>query len=201
MAAALQLGLENLWLGGPDEAEADRAMLGLDDMMQAVELDPDITVSLPADQRAVFSIRWKRNRRTKIKDITDGTSKTILMTEYLTAPATDLSWRGWFFVLRPASMILQATYTPNTSVPDGLDPVDTGGCTESNGANLPRQNLPCEGADGAGVKYQASARSYHPGGVHAVLADGSVQFISETIDLTTWRTLSWIADGKTVKLD
>jgi len=158
-------------------------------------------VSLPADQLAVFSIRWTRNRRTKIKDITDGTSKTILMTEYLTAPATDLSWRGWFFVLRPASMMLQATYTPNTSAPDGLDDWDAGGCTESNGANLPRQNLPCVGADGDVVKNSASARSYHPGGVHAVLADGSVQFISETIDLTTWRNLSWIADGKTVKLD
>ncbi len=36
------------------------------------------------------------------------------------------------------------------------------------------------------------AASFHPGGVNVVFADGSVHFISDTIDLATWRGLSTI---------
>ncbi len=41
-----------------------------------------------------------------------------------------------------------------------------------------------------------SARSYHPGGVNVCLGDGSVRFVSETIDQTTWNNLGSIADGQ-----
>ena len=34
-----------------------------------------------------------------------------------------------------------------------------------------------------------AARSRHPGGVNVLIGDGSVRFISETIDLLTWRGL------------
>jgi len=39
------------------------------------------------------------------------------------------------------------------------------------------------------------ARSYHPGGANVALGDGSVRFVSETVDLTTWRNLGSINDG------
>jgi hypothetical protein len=35
-----------------------------------------------------------------------------------------------------------------------------------------------------------AARSHHPGGVHASLCDGSVQFFNEGIDLEVWRAWS-----------
>ena len=35
-----------------------------------------------------------------------------------------------------------------------------------------------------------AARSQHPGGVNVLLADGSVQFIFDGIDLTVWQALS-----------
>jgi prepilin-type N-terminal cleavage/methylation domain-containing protein len=41
-----------------------------------------------------------------------------------------------------------------------------------------------------------AARSLHTGGVHALLADGSVRFISENIDLTTWGNLGSRSDGQ-----
>ena len=43
-----------------------------------------------------------------------------------------------------------------------------------------------------------TSRSYHPGGVSAALVDGSVRYVSETIDLTTWRSLITCTGGEVV---
>lgn len=40
------------------------------------------------------------------------------------------------------------------------------------------------------------ARSTHPGGVSAALCYGSVRFISNSVDLTTWRNLGASQDGQ-----
>ena len=40
--------------------------------------------------------------------------------------------------------------------------------------------------------------SYHPGGANFVLGDGSVQFIRETINATTYRHLSSMKGGEVV---
>ena len=42
------------------------------------------------------------------------------------------------------------------------------------------------------------ARSRHPGGVNGCLGDGSVRFVSETIDLTVWRSLASVCGGEVV---
>ena len=41
-----------------------------------------------------------------------------------------------------------------------------------------------------------SAFSYHPGGVMMALCDGSVRFVSESINLQTWRDLGQRDDGR-----
>lgn len=41
-----------------------------------------------------------------------------------------------------------------------------------------------------------TARSYHPGGVHILLGDGSVTFIKDGVDATTWRGLGTIAGSE-----
>ena len=46
-----------------------------------------------------------------------------------------------------------------------------------------------------------SPRSRHPGGVNAALGDGSIRFISETIDFNTFQWLGARADGKAIQLD
>ncbi len=48
---------------------------------------------------------------------------------------------------------------------------------------------------GEGV-YKAS--SHHPGGVHCLVMDGSVKFVSDHIDLAVWRALSTRSDGEIV---
>jgi prepilin-type processing-associated H-X9-DG protein len=42
------------------------------------------------------------------------------------------------------------------------------------------------------------ARSHHPGGVNALLMDGSVRFFRDGIDVATWRSLSTRAGGELV---
>ena len=43
-----------------------------------------------------------------------------------------------------------------------------------------------------------AARSLHRGGVNAAMADGSVHFVSESIDLNTWRALGTVASGEVI---
>jgi prepilin-type processing-associated H-X9-DG protein len=41
--------------------------------------------------------------------------------------------------------------------------------------------------------------AYHPGGANFTLADGSVRFISETIDVPTYQHLGHRADGQLIE--
>jgi prepilin-type processing-associated H-X9-DG protein len=47
---------------------------------------------------------------------------------------------------------------------------------------------------GAPILYSAwgwrTARSLHPGGVNVLLADGSIQFVADEIDLALWQAMS-----------
>jgi prepilin-type N-terminal cleavage/methylation domain-containing protein/prepilin-type processing-associated H-X9-DG protein len=46
-----------------------------------------------------------------------------------------------------------------------------------------------------------NSRSYHPGGVNVLLADGSVRFMKETIAGMTWRALGTVNGGEVVSSD
>jgi len=47
-----------------------------------------------------------------------------------------------------------------------------------------------------GTQFHLAARSAHPGGVNVALADGSVRFIADTIDMVTWQALGTRAGGE-----
>jgi prepilin-type N-terminal cleavage/methylation domain-containing protein len=46
-----------------------------------------------------------------------------------------------------------------------------------------------------------TARSYHPGGVHALLGDGSVKFVKSGVSGTIWRALGSVAGGEVISAD
>ena len=43
-----------------------------------------------------------------------------------------------------------------------------------------------------------TARSYHPGGVNVLMGDGSVRFLKDSIQGTTWRALGTVQGGEVV---
>ena len=128
------------------------------------------------------------NSRLRMGDIRDGTTNTVAVSELRVNSKNSSDFRGVLFY--PEGPFTHHKYTPNTSVPDqvrtswavtGDDPPTTGAYSAFNDKNM-----------------LYSARSQHTGGVHSLLADGSVRFISNNIDLNTWQLLSQPDDGKTL---
>jgi prepilin-type N-terminal cleavage/methylation domain-containing protein len=160
----------------------------------------ELPVPLPPQFQGVFFyLGGGRSKPTRVKDIADGLSKTILFSEHLTAPGAGPSWRGIFFDPSTAGhAFVQAALTPNSSAPD-VSWSDAFGCGPESNANLPSENLPC--VEGDERMNTAAARSYHPGGVGILLADGAVRFVTDAVDLTNWRRLVSVADGMTLSLD
>lgn len=148
-----------------------------------------------------------RGSATGLRDITDGTSNTVLLAETLfglrgsdttnladarrqiqrvsggsacSATAEDLAARPalryegrragqWIRNLTYHSLI-NAHFPPNSPRPD----------VSHHGECL------------------TAARSLHPGGVQIALADGSVRFVAQSIELLTWRRLHSRSDGQVV---
>lgn len=139
---------------------------------------------------AVFShIGGRRTepRRTPFSMITDGTSSTLMMSEYLRAwSEEDNDWRGDIHndegVFR-----FHTLQTPNSSVAD----VIANGWFQDTGDPL----MPA--VAGAFNAQQNAARSRHAGGVNALLCDSSVHFFAENIALAVWQALGTM-DGEEV---
>jgi prepilin-type N-terminal cleavage/methylation domain-containing protein/prepilin-type processing-associated H-X9-DG protein len=144
------------------------------------------TLPVPANKKAIFGI----NRGARIADIRDGTSHTLAVVEYLTGTKDDL--RGYPWTQRAGNQFVFVAATPNTSASDSFASYNIF-CQNGNG-NIPELNLPCTTAGSEG-NATAAARSRHPGGVNAVLCDGSVQFYSDSIDAAAWKSLGWMDDG------
>ena len=117
----------------------------------------------------------------KFGDLSDGTSSTILLSETRCVKDTR-DGRGNMHY--PEGPLYHHNYSPNSLVPDEIR---TAYCV---GAGKPQ--APCIGVFAAWNQRRdtRTARSGHPGGVHALLGDGSVQFIAQTIDLNVWWALS-----------
>jgi prepilin-type N-terminal cleavage/methylation domain-containing protein/prepilin-type processing-associated H-X9-DG protein len=157
---------------------------------------PPTTPTPPTGWNSGWISVFGHNRGARIADITDGTSNTMLMSEYLTGIRS--GDRGIFWhSMSPGTGSIQVYDTPNSSNPDYLYSTS---CPSDGSGNMPEANLPCSvpASDSDHYNKWAAARSSHPGGVNVVLCDGSVQFIGDSIDIATWRYLGFIADGQTV---
>jgi prepilin-type processing-associated H-X9-DG protein len=150
------------------------------------------TPSAPSpNTRAVFGYY----NGTRMADVRDGTSSTIALAEYLTGIDSN-DFRGGFWTNRAGCQFLYVTQGPNSGAPDNLLTWNESFCPPDNRYNKPALNLPCVGGNTDGNF--ASPRSRHAGGVNVVLCDGSVHFIADDIDLTTWQHLGWMNDNQPI---
>jgi prepilin-type N-terminal cleavage/methylation domain-containing protein/prepilin-type processing-associated H-X9-DG protein len=143
--------------------------------------------SPPATGNAPFS-HDNGNRSTphtvKLAHVTDGTSNTLLMSEYLMAWShNDDDWRGDIHnddgVFR-----FHTLDTPNSSAADVVN-----WALQTGDVLMP--------VNTAGQQYN-TARSRHPGGVNVSLCDGSIRFITNSVSLTVWQTLGTMDGGEVV---
>ena len=140
-----------------DEPWDSPSNLALADIMPSVFRCPSDPPSAPSDTSYAMIVGpgtlFDGTGLSRIADIRDGTSNTIMLVE---AGGSGINW---------------------------LEPVDL---------DLQRLALGINSPAGPGI------RSYHPGGVNVAMCDGSVRFISETINPQLLRALITKSDGQAV---
>jgi prepilin-type N-terminal cleavage/methylation domain-containing protein/prepilin-type processing-associated H-X9-DG protein len=150
----------------------------------------------------IFNTTGPKTNGLPIPGIADGTSNTVMLSEGL-SPETSAGWGGPIGMVIYGNMggaLFTTSLTPNSSSPDR--PI--GPCPRNQG--IQSYTAPCVSLGGnawwtrSAVGAQTAARSQHTGGVNAAMADGSIRFVANTIDLTTWRAMGTRAGGEAVTL-
>lgn len=141
--------------------------------------------------------RFQQNKGTFDSDFVDGMSNTVAVSEVIATDGNATSTtspdiRGVWFNPGMGASIFSAFTNPNSQEDDIIPSCDT---------NIPadfQPHLACQ-ADKDTENVYAAARSYHTGGVNALMADGAVRFIGENIDnLNVWRPLNTRQNGETI---
>jgi prepilin-type N-terminal cleavage/methylation domain-containing protein/prepilin-type processing-associated H-X9-DG protein len=161
-------------------------------------------------RRGVFGVRRAQifatanpPLQTKVADILDGTANTLMFAEGLKA-SRGVAWGGTMGDVTLGNMgggFFSAFDPPNSTNADRI----WGPCPQPQGdvdykapcLTLGGPLRPPGNSDNNQRTARAAARSWHPGGVNASLADGSVRFFSNNISVAVWRGLATISGGET----
>jgi prepilin-type N-terminal cleavage/methylation domain-containing protein/prepilin-type processing-associated H-X9-DG protein len=158
-----------------------------------------------------------RNSSTRWRDITDGSSNTAMFAEIKTGPNSSPTSIGSTGVIPATDLRDSSVATSSTTNWSGADQLSPPAECESRvrvawlyrGLQWYRAlmvatyynhtltpNSPFRDCISSNL-YQAhlAARSHHTGGVHFLLADGSVRFASNNVDSTIWRSIGTKGNG------
>jgi prepilin-type N-terminal cleavage/methylation domain-containing protein len=125
---------------------------------------------------------------TRFEDVIDGTSNTVAISETVQGVSSTNDTYGdcrggiWWgdychFTTHQA---------PNTMVPD----------RSYVGAATAHARHPLTSVSDDGLYHRLSARSWHAGGVNAGLADGSIRFVTDQVNLGIWRAVGSTNGGE-----
>jgi prepilin-type processing-associated H-X9-DG protein len=130
--------------------------------------------------------------------MTDGTSKQFIVAE-TRYQITALSEQAWAIV-NPTFYVGRVSYPswaatsrqgvsvgPNSTVGAAVNSINSSSFVDTSAA--PVSCSPCSS------EMLTTFGSYHPGGCNIAFADGSVQFVSQMIDINLYRQLGSRADG------
>ncbi|MEW4455499.1 DUF1559 domain-containing protein [Bremerella sp. JC817] len=135
-----------------------------------------------SDSVAWLGAPFRIRHVSRMSEVTDGTSNTALFSELLIASPGGLDDNRGDFLNNEGSPGFMSLLTPNSSTPDL--------CRQCKASTMdPTSNdyrrMPCSTVSQPHEAYNA-ARSNHPGGVLVANCDGSVRFVGETVNQSTW---------------
>jgi prepilin-type N-terminal cleavage/methylation domain-containing protein/prepilin-type processing-associated H-X9-DG protein len=146
--------------------------------------------TLASGKRGLFN--WQVQRG--IKDITDGSSNTSMLSEILQGPDGSYDCRGWWSNDWGGAFTGYLAPNSNTGDIEVAWAATAGYCVPS--VRMPCNNVGCDWDD-----VKIGVRSNHTGGVNLALCDGSVRFLSQSINMTTWQAVCSINGGEVIGSD
>jgi prepilin-type processing-associated H-X9-DG protein len=150
------------------------------------------TTPLPDGRTYRYRSAFGQNGAANIRDIQDGTSNRILVGES-TMDKRDLQhvprWGQGRHVSVYGRTIVEGPASANLALNHSIYSLNKRMCGRSDGTWATLAN--CDKA------YAWVFASQHSGGAHFVMGDGSVRFISESINLSTWGLIAAISTGLT----
>lgn len=151
-------------------------------------------INLKRPTTGIFYPLWgKAETAARVKDVTDGLSKTVLASEINlvlstegTAIGSTIDMRGLYWNNVHMNTLLVTARPPNSSAGDVIG----WSCRSTTFA-------PCAATSG---NYVMAPRSRHRGGAQVVMADGSTWFAADSIDTLVFQRLGTKADGEIVNV-
>jgi prepilin-type N-terminal cleavage/methylation domain-containing protein/prepilin-type processing-associated H-X9-DG protein len=177
----------------PAEVAAKRGAFGIE-MLSGWETNP---TGLGA--KALGKWKMGRGQGTTFQQLVDGSSNTLMLSEVL-GYNTSLDGRGGWVLQSMGSSNFSAKWEPN-AVGQAVDPETNQTLSRYDRIALCDRIIPegdplrCE-LNRANDDVWAAARSRHAGGVNAAMCDASVQFVTDGVDLRTWRALATREGGE-----
>ncbi|MEW4566865.1 DUF1559 domain-containing protein [Tautonia sp. JC769] len=159
---------------------------------------------------------YRKASATKISQIRDGTSNTALFSEITRANsvanvASEMPLNSYLGIwLIPAASFNNYEPAPECVVNPSGSRIRyrgqqyyralgaTGYYSHTMTPNSKRYDCATSNID---QRWHIAARSYHPGGVNTVFADGSVRFIKDTVNPNTWRAVGTMNGGEVISAD
>jgi prepilin-type N-terminal cleavage/methylation domain-containing protein len=149
--------------------------------------------------------------QSRIADISDGTSTTVMLSETISAKSAQgfTGAPGRVLTADMGAAFFSTFDLPNTTNSDMLNFCPSDPNTNPGGppdvayatAISPSICMNTQALDLQKEKQHAAARSKHPGGVNCAMGDASVHFINNFVTITTWHALGTRANGENAGTD